>query len=35
MFPAPDADDQRKPRTVEEMKEEANRLAEEIQRDEG
>jgi bis(5'-adenosyl)-triphosphatase len=34
MFPAPDADDQRKPRTVEEMKEEANRLAEEIQRDE-
>ena len=34
MFPAPDADDQRNPRTTEEMKEEANRLAEEIQREE-
>ena len=34
MFPTPDADDQRKPRTVEEMKEEAKWLAEEIQKDE-
>ena len=33
-FPAPDADDQRKLRTEEEMKEEAKWLAEEIQKDE-
>lgn len=33
-FPAPDADDQRRPRTQDEMKEEAEWLAEEIQKDE-
>jgi len=34
MFPAPDAEGQRKPRSEEEMKEEAKWLAEEIQKDE-